>query len=314
MKKYFNYLFKLLIIPIFILLINMNIDYRNYNSTFVNNFVIDLFENDSLSVRSSYPERAVVKNRIKKGLLFKSVVLGSSRSMLIGQGISNKISNLSVPGATIDDYFAVIKELEINQYKLDTIYVEISPWLFNINNISERHLEFETKNTSLKSLLSIQYLYDNLKTNKYSININKDDFIYYKNGSIRYNKSYTTNKGNKEYIENFYNAGVYGLYGFNDFENLNINMFEKLVLKCKSLASKLVFIVYPYPKGVKSKIFMKYKNLQKTQEAIELISYEYDVKILGSFNPNLNNITNNDFYDGMHLTEEGISKIMSFSK
>tara|TARA_Y100000766_G_scaffold263297_1_gene255187 strand:- start:270 stop:1214 length:945 start_codon:yes stop_codon:yes gene_type:complete len=311
MKKYLSYLFKLLLIPLFILLINKSVDYRNYNSKFVNNFIIDLFENDSLSIKSNYPERAVVKNRIKKGLLFKSVVLGSSRSMLIGQSVSNNISNLSVPGATIDDYFAVINELEINQYKFEKIYVEISPWFFNNNNISERYREFESNNTSLKSLLSIEYLYDNLKTNKYSINIEKNDFIYYKNGSIKYNKSYTINRGNKEHIENFFKAGAYGLNGFNNVEKINIDLLEKLVNKCNNLTSKIIFIMYPYPESIYPKIFTKYKNLKKTQNAVQLISNKYNVKILGSFNPDPININNDDFYDGMHLTEEGISKIMN---
>ena len=69
--------------------------------------------------------------------------------------------------------------------------------------------------------------------------------------------------------------------------------------------------MYPYPECIYPKIFTKYKNLKKTQNAIQLISNKYNVKILGSFNPNLIDINNDDFYDGMHLTEEGISKIMN---
>jgi len=82
------------------------------------------------------------------------VVLGSSRSQLIGNNIfpGIRIINNSVTGATVEDIFAILDLYDSMNFKPDTIAIELSPWYLNDNNAQTRwkvlqsnYERFETK-------------------------------------------------------------------------------------------------------------------------------------------------------------------------
>ena len=45
-----------------------------------------------------------------------------------------------------------------------------------------------------------------------------------------------------------------------------------------------------------------------------IVDYFIGINILGSFNPKKHNLKNTDYYDGMHLTPDGIKKLLNLNK
>ena len=155
----------LILVPVFVLIgFNYSVDYRSDGSKFVQNFVQDINLNDSINVYSNTPERMIIKERILRNKISSKIVLGSSRSMLIGKPIKLEITNLSVSGAILKDFKFIYHYLKKHQVKIDTIYIEISPWILNKNNKEKRYEEFIdlTLKEKIKKFTSFRYFFDNL--------------------------------------------------------------------------------------------------------------------------------------------------------
>ena len=311
MKKFFTYISYLLTLPFLIFFINLKIGF--HNEDFNKKFVEDLILNDSLTIKMNLNERQIVKSRINYQNNFKrNVVLGSSRSLLIGKPIHFDVDNYSMSGAIIDDFENVYTYLKINNIKIDSVFIEVSPWIFNDKTGESRFKGFNSPSLKrrIKKLFSLYYLKDNLNPYKYFPVESEKDFIKYSDGSIRYDYEYR-NQDNLNSIKRYLQSkDIYHLEGFNSIKKINYNRFKKLVDLIIKDGSVPILVKHPYPPMINNKILERYPNIKLTEKIVDSIIDLYNIKSFGSFDPERLNITNNDFYDGMHLTPKGIKKLL----
>ena len=313
MKKFLKYLLLLGILPIIFVVTNFTIDFRS-SEFFYNKVTKDLNMFDSLNIELNFSERKLVRQRIIKLSNDKknigNVVLGSSRSMLHGVPINKKVNNFSVSAGQLFDFIYVFELLKKSNLKVDTLFVEISPWIFN-PKIDHRIEDWNYKISTDKfeKYFSYKYFFENITINKYDTSFNENKFTRYSDGTIKYGISYRKEDNIKK-MKNFIKNNVYGLEGFNDVKKIEFNHLEKFILDVKKSKTILSFIKHPYPPLINSTIIKRFPNILKTDSIIDMLSRKYDIPVLGAFYPNKLNIENSDFYDGMHLTPNGFKKLI----
>lgn len=311
MKKLIKYILCLLILPFLIFFINIKTGI--HTEEFNQQFVKDLILNDSLKLNINLNERQMVKSRINYQLNFKkNIVLGSSRSFLIGKPINLEVENYSLPGAIIDDFENIYFHLKNKNIQIDTVFLEISPWIFNKNTVESRYKDFYSPSfkRQIKKLFSVRYLINNLHPNKYSQVRNEKDFIRYSDGTIRYNSEYR-NQDNLKLIKNYIKKNdIYHMENFNLLKKLNSNRLVSLIEHMIKDGAFPVLIKHPYPPLINNKILEKYPKIMLTNKIIDSLIIEYNLKSFGAFEPEELNLSNNDYYDGMHLKPNGVKKLL----
>tara|TARA_B100001057_G_scaffold200450_1_gene201120 strand:+ start:80 stop:1024 length:945 start_codon:yes stop_codon:yes gene_type:complete len=311
MKRFIKYILCLLVLPFLVFFINTKTGI--HSEEFNQQFVTDLILNDSLKLNINLNDRQMVKSRINYKVKFKkNIVLGSSRSFLIGKPINLEVENYSLAGAIIDDFENIYFHLKNKNIQIDTVFLEISPWIFNENTDESRYKDFNTPslNRKIKKLFSVRYLIDNLHPNKYSQARNEKDFIRYSDGTIRYDSEYR-NQDNLKSIKNYIKkTDIYHLEKFNLLKNLNSNRLVSLIERMIKDGVFPVLIKHPYPPLINNKILEKYPNVMLTEKIIDSLIIKYNLKSFGAFEPEQLNLSNNDYYDGMHLTPNGIKKLL----
>lgn len=311
MKNFVKYIVFLLSIPFLVFLFNLY-SVIHYSPKFNKRFVQDLILNDSLVIKGNYSDRQLVKNRINLQTSFQTnVVLGSSRSLSIGKPIDFSVDNYSVSGAIFKDFDYVYYYLKDKNIQIDTIFIEISPWIFNENIKENRYIDFNGYDLKrrIKNLFSISYLKNNLFSKKYFPPKNSQDLIRYSDGTVRHGHEIRTQdniKSIKEYIKN---GEVYHLEEFNSIKKLNTNRLVKLIKRMIRDNSTPIFLKHPYPPLINSKIISLYPNIKITDKLIDSLAKKFKIKSIGTFYPEELNIKNDDYYDGMHMKPNGIKKL-----
>ncbi len=235
MKYLFKEILLIGIIPIIIFWINVN--YGIHRKDFNQELVDFLIENDSVYLKINLNERLLTKERVKRDSVnpINTVVLGSSRSMIFGKPIGRLVKNYSMNGAILSDFENVYSEIKNSKVEFDTIYIEISPWLFNTNINENRFKDWNNEDnlnlSSFKKLLSIKYFLNNISINKFGLVVDVNEFIKYSDGSIKYDKKYRTRNSQKRILDYIKKFPIYHLEGFNEISNLNDNSFVKFVSK-----------------------------------------------------------------------------------
>ena len=314
MKKFFKYLSFLLVLPFLVFV--TNIMTGTHRSDFNKQFVHDLILNDSLTIKASLDERQIVKSRINYQEKFKkTIVIGSSRSLLIGKPINLKVENYSMSGAIVNDFENVYSELKNKGVYIDTVFVEISPWIFNENTTESRYRDFNVPplRRKIKKLLSVRYLIDNLNPYKYFPVKNERDFVRYSDGTIKYNYEYQT-QNNLKSMKRSIDGEVYHLENFNLIETLNSNRLINLIENMIKDGVVPVLVKHPYPPLISQQILKKYPNTTLSEKIIDSLIIKYNLKSFGSFNPKDVNLNDNDYYDGMHLKPIGVKKLLDVKR
>ena len=313
MKRFFKYLSFLFVLPFLVLIINIMTG--THRSDFNKKFVNDLILNDSLTIKTGFDERQIVKSRINYQENFKkNIVLGSSRSMLIGKPINLKVENYSMSGAIINDFENVYSELKNRGVFIDSVFIEISPWIFNENTNESRYQDFNVPSLSrkIKKLLSVRYLIDNLNPYKYFPVQDEKDFVRYSDGTIKYNYEYRT-QDNLKSMKNYIEGEIYHLENFNLIEKLNKSRLSNLIENMIKDSVVPVLVKHPYPPFISNIILERHPNIILTEKIIDSLIIKYNLKSFGTFNHEKLNLSNHDYYDGMHLTPNGMMKLLELN-
>ena len=311
MKKFLFFSLKVLLTPVLIIFVNIIVDYRSQKRGISEMFLRDLKKNDSLTLKVNLPERKLIKYRIINGNnSFSKIVLGSSRSMMIGNQTSNEVLNLSVSGAILKDFIEIFNLIKSHNVKVNSAIVEVSPWILNHNVTEKRYLEFKESN-SLK-YVSFSYFLENTTSPKYTLVENDYAFRKYFDGSINYGKNYQKNYKQKikDYIKQH---ELNNLEGFNSIKDFKVNVFIQFLKDLKNEGIQIIFLKHPYPPSINSIILNRHPNILKTDKIINQISKELNIKIKGSFFPEEVGLTDEDYYDGLHLTIQGTKKLLEFN-
>lgn len=307
---------------------------------FTEKAAIEVVNGHYVAGMENYNERIFEKQLILHDKTkYKSIVLGSSRSMSIRKKffLDDKITffNHAVPGGSLEDYMAIVGIYkQMKGYLPSEIIIGIDPWLFNKNNqrndwkkllanynflrkemfLDELQLTDLSKNKKWKQLINYEYTMSNIKSyiklllmggKHYYIvgNTEINDFIIDIDGSLHYpfKVKNIDEKITKQKALLFLEEGnTYGLSEFNEFSNTVL--FEKFIDYLENNKVKIVFFLHPYNPITYNSLTKnpKYANIQYTEEYIRALADKRNFCILGSFNPSLGGFTNKDFFDGMH--------------
>ena len=97
-----------------------------------------------------------------------------------------------------------------------------------------------------------------------------------------------------------------------EVDSLRLRWFRTLLLKIKSEDINLVCILPPYHPIV-SEFFesnSQYAIIRQTQEAVQKICKELNVKVIGSYFSKDIGFESKDFFDGMHIKKSSVSKLL----
>jgi peptidoglycan/LPS O-acetylase OafA/YrhL len=291
----------------------------------------------TVNVPININDRELVKKRIYYEKNNPDVIiLGSSRAMQITNNIYPfNILNLSVPGASMEDYLA-ISYLSLNKFNPSTIIIGGDPWLFNTNSGQNRwkffrdeyyssldYFSIQSENFSNKGKLKLQKSENNYegtssfflklgkiyeKINLFQLESNNDlPDLFSKirpDGSRVVNVETERLKAN-EIFNSFDSNKVYGMSNYS-FSANNKLIFEKFI---SELAKKynVIIVLSPYH----PKLYQEMKNEKNIIVDIEkdFMNFEKKITIVGSYDPLKLGCEDKDFYDGLHPKSSCMEKI-----
>jgi len=253
--------------------------------------------------------------RIQKMNIENNIVLGSSRSKYIGKPLSMNLSNFSVAGSNLFDYQIIFNEILKKKSSFDTVFIEIPPWIFNVNS-DDRYTLFNQDYSFFKKakrMMSYNYFIDNINS-IINTNISTDStsYIYFKDGSHKIPYHLRNNAGN---TLSFIEEAKAGESLLNNFEKIDQDLVARLISFLNTVnkhSNNTVLILFPSPPSTYSIISNKYLLINDTEQLIIKISDSLLLKTKGSFNPfNIVDLKDKDFYDQLHPNEAGTFKIIS---
>lgn len=261
----------------------------------------------------------------------ESITIGSSRAMLIQASMvknSNKYFNHSVSGASLEDYIAILGLYTQKEIPLKKVILGVDPWIFNKNNgqnrwltlsneynfmlgyIKNRHTENVVKKYENKYLQLINF--ENTKNNISQLGKNKkiliikneniDSMIKRGDGSIvyPYKIRYQKDSETRILVKKFISGDVYGVENFKELSD--IQLFESLVQFLLKKGVTVEIFLPPYHPDAYSYFCTngRYSYVMKSEEYIRKFAKTNNIRIYGSYNPNIDYFTSEDFTDGMH--------------
>ena len=265
--------------------------------------------------------RAVYQNIVfHKNQHFNTIFIGSSRIMQLGKYTQiNNALNLGMSGANFYDIQYVYQFIKANNIHYDTLVFDINPWTVcpSIENRQIQFNNFEIFKLFLKDVFTFNYSKKDIeyalstKESTYTIanfaNIsNPNNFIKFTDGSIK-QVTLGPNK-RKGRIETF----CKDLYLLKKFCAIDTALFykSKKLIEIESSRIPVCLILSPFhPSLFKLKTNdIRVKNLQVLENKIRK-EFNSKINIIGSFNPSNLNLTDSNFVDGFHLTEQSIGHL-----
>lgn len=275
------------------------------------------------------------------------IAIGSSRTMQLRKSffLNDTLNyfNHSVSGASLEDYISIIGLYkELHNRIPQTIVLGIDPWIFNENNEQTRwktleefynkslnninnNIQFNENNFNLVkfkqlvnysyTLENIKFLYNLIQNNEvpfYTTNtIHIDDTVKEIDGSFHYpNKQrFQSEEDVKKLAVEYATSKVYALERFTKLSNKNL--FESFLNYLVKEGVRVIIFLPPY-NPVSYDIFSKkvqYQTLFDVEEYLIKIADEYNLTLIGSYNPHKYNLKNSDFFDGMHANETVLSNL-----
>lgn len=275
-----------------------------------------------------------------------TVVVGSSRSMQIHSGAGMSVLNLSVSGASIEDYIAILQLADFMPYS--KIIIGIDPWVFNQNNDQtrwrsicltwrmgmERMLNQPApkgvcSNSKLQQLVNLTYtkasaqlILSRIKepansSNDWYKKINdtpepKSDLIR-PDGSRVYNSTFAEMPVTKIIAEakSYSRPPIYSLRDFYFLDKNAKTLFEALIHRMKRNGKEVVLFLPPYHPSAYSSIATIVPQVKDVEIYLRGISQSLGVRLLGSYNPSNTGCMQEEFFDGMHPRDSCVEKIFA---
>ena len=291
---------------------------------------------------SNYDERLLQKELIlKEEKTFNTIVLGSSRTMLIGSEIFDDQSffNYSISHAKIQDFIAIYAMCKAQKKLPKKIIIGIDPWTFNDNDQSERwrsigeyYYSFVKKDIKREiivakylQLFSVSY-FQNSVFNIPKVVSGKDrprKAEHYRgltntklqDGSLRYSVLMSSASMSEidTRVDNYLNRTNRGIEDFEVVSRELWNDFDKLVNDIINNGIELEFFLAPYHPRVYQIVQQDFKNVLYSELRVRQLSDLMNIKVYGSFDPDKLNINSTDFLDAVHLRYPAIVKLLANS-
>lgn len=264
--------------------------------------------------------------------------------------LSNRsVKNYSVSGASIEDDIALYYLYERLHEKPQKVIIGADAWLLNINNEQNRWKSLATEYDYGKGRMNgtegkssrisesvdyeryeqlISWLYLNESINKvikkgwesggggYEVADNKDAVaanvqIKCSDGSIiRSAKILAADAEPK--ARQYISGNVYSLENYDALDiRLQMEVCE-FISYLKAQGIEIVLYLTPYHPVVHSYFVQneKYHNALEAETYFRNLAKEYDLRVVGSYNPERCGLSNADFLDGMHVRREAVERIL----
>jgi len=266
----------------------------------------------------------------------EALVMGSSRAMLISSkvlGISSL--NLSVSGASVEDYIAFVGEA-VSKLHPSKVLLGADPWLFNRLNSQSRWESSEElytywrasidKGLIVKALGSKQYLQKNKNVEllnplqKFYTFLNDGGNLIAKNGAIEANakKAYdgshivteATRSAANELNLDFSNHSFYSMSKY-EHDTKAKSTYIQLIQWLQLNGIEVSLILIPYLPKLYEKMVSEKPIFISIEEEFHTIGKDLNLDVLGSYNPSHIGCDSSDFYDSMHPKDACISKLFN---
>lgn len=278
------------------------------------------------------------------------LIFGSSRTMDIGTPLfpNHSVKNYSVSGASVEDDIALYFLYERLHGKPQKVVIGVDAWLLNSNSGQKRwkslgmeyeygigRMEGDEKRVSdigsfdlekYTQLLSWPYLNESINKVK-------------KEGMKSIGRGYCLANDRTEVVANagmicpdgthipsaearakdaeplarkYISGNVYSLEKYEDLDAALQTEVKAFISYLKMQGIDVVLYLTPYHPIVYSYLrdSEKYKIVLDVENFFREIAAEYELSIIGSYNPGQCGLANADFLDGMHMRREAVERIL----
>ena len=344
MKKFVFYLF-LLIIPVLLFEVALNyyVDpnglYYNYSSDKEKYIVDGLNKGWCVTNLEGYQEGSLKKKlaESRRNKHFDYLIMGASRSMTISSAAfpNHKVLNLSASTCQLEDIIAFYYISKINNVKADTIVIAIDPtfltnnydglrWVSN-GSYYDQFLGKESVNIDYKLFLNLidpSYTQLSIKkintkfrstqnaddNNKYTKEQFNKDVTYLPDGAFTYSEAYR-NQTQQE-IDGKAASSTNSTFDPNDkVSSDDIRNLDILIEDIKQNGITPVFICAPYHPYFYSRI-IKMHAVKDMMDYIYNYAEKKGIKVIGRYSPKECGVSNNAFYDEVHMKSETINQMI----
>jgi len=297
----------------------------------------------NVAVYVNYNERLMQKQLIE--LLPhtpSTLLLGSSRMLLLGRNyFGTRTHNLSVTGASLQDIIGIFYVYKQHRGFPDTVVIGVDPWFFNDFNEQHRwealqreYNSFFGKQTSLSrpislsryaQLVSLSYFQSAVRM-AFSPDADKKRIVTtpqkcngtitrLPDGTICY-EPYRRNRNaeqRRHAAEAYIAAKLYGIESFEQLSQTRQQEFELFAQRVQSGGSTLILLLLPYNPIVWEYVenTPRYHAVLRSQAYIKTVARNLNITLWGDYIPAQCSVGVEDFYDGIHLSEKGVEKVMA---
>ena len=217
------------------------------------------------------------------------------------------------------------------------IIIGIDPWIFNENNGLDRWYSLDSEFSEFRNeksrlidrkylkLFSMSYFQNSIKTifkksgkqrdPQATNSINNIMNTICPDGSLNYGEEYLNVTASQ--VDEKARILLAGKsFWMDDFTHPSLKtkeLLEKLLIETKTLDIEIEFCLIPFHPIVYNYLEIKKPAIHETETLIREISKDHNIQVYGSYNPIISKVTNIDFYDGMHLRLEAISRILKLN-
>lgn len=144
---------------------------------------------------------------------------------------------------------------------------------------------------------------------------NHNEVIKTPDGSIIYDVKFRTRPQEQADYDalTMSHTDIYRLHDFYQLSETYTEQFERFISYLQAKNIKVIIYIpayHPYVYDAMAADYQTYHCLFEVEEYLKNISKEYSLEIYGSYSPYRLNLTNEDFYDGLHLRPESVKKVL----
>ncbi len=276
-----------------------------------------------------------------------TLVLGSSRAMQItaaSTGAEGYFFNAGMTGADRKDILSTFYLFDRADKLPENLVIAVDPWIFfdseealNFRSDDNLYREFlsqrlgmeteytpEDQSVRRKALTSpayfqenIQYFYsDHSEEERPTILANRmddlDEDIRLADGTQWYSAS-VRNASQDQVDHNALevaNVDYAQLYGFTDVDEELLRQFQAFISYAVNRGVNVTLVLTPFHPIYWDMLSVNpdYSGVQQAEQAMRNLAAQQGVLLVGSYNPTDANVSNEDFYDGLHIRRESICK------
>jgi hypothetical protein len=275
------------------------------------------------------------------------IVLGTSRTLNFHENLfpGKRILNVSVLSGTLPDLLGLYELVRARKLSPSVVLLGIDPWMLNsessdirtvalsdaIDSIQHRlgvHIYEPSQNKTIqekvRTLFSADYfqqsarqLVNGTQHAKWHVAANRDNDEYTRlpDGSFSYSSAERASDSAAvmERAAEYMRPPVFGIGRNRPVSGENLAALAKLIELIRRDGAEPQIYLPPYHPYVFEQISADpaYRIVADGEAALRSLAAEKSVRIFGSYNPSSYGLQNADFYDGHHLREEGIAKVLA---